>query len=380
MYRLGMLTTLPFDLTLTHVRHAHSHLMFFNWVTPIPMLLIASNVTSVAPEAVKSFKRCLFSMMAIGFAAFPFFFLYGYQSVPLGSAELPVSVILSGGVMITWYWFLKIYLTYREQSTPGLPRLFYESALLMLVVSSLGAWGVAVFQFGGAENPLIASALTHFFLSTFTEGWCVLAALGILFKYLEVRQVPVHESWLVAPIVLGVPLMFPFGMPVHLLTNQLLIAAGFGSILVAAGLILNLVVLIRNSGKTISWEWIVVLNLLGAKIIMQVGAAILPFNFWLGSHGLRILYLHIVLLGFVSLTFFSAWHSIRPHVNKSGLKFVTGSILLVLLSLLLISGMWPPDWQPGRPYSIVAWVALFPVLSAIWEGWLVIRSGRQTTR
>lgn len=377
LYRVGMLTSLPFDLTLNHVRHAHSHLMFFNWVTPVPMLLMASRVAPSTPVVIRSFKRCLYTMMAMGFTAFPFFILYGYQSVPVGSAELPFSVILSGGVMVTWYWFLTIYMKVRRYSTPGLPRLFYESALLMLVVSSLGAWGLAVFQFGDIENPLFSSALTHFFLSVFTEGWCVLAALGILYQYLNIEYVPLHESWLVAPIVLGVPLMFPFGMPVDLLTNQLLIAASFGSLLVTAGLVINLVILTRYSEASIPWWWRVVLNLLGAKILMQFGAAVLPFTFWLGDHGLRVFYLHVVLLGFVSLSFFAAWHSLRPQANKTGLKLMAGSVLLVLLSLLLISGWWPSAWQPGGLYRIVALVALFPAIAAVWEWRLIFKAPKQ---
>lgn len=377
LYRVGMLMPLPFDLALNNVRHAHSHLMFFNWVTPIPMLLIAANMVTYDPAAVKSFKRCLYTMMGVGFAAYPFFLFYGYHSVQVGSAELPFSVILSGCAMITWYWFISIYTTYRSQSRPGLPRLFYESALLMLVVSSLGAWGVAVFQFGQADNPLLSSALTHFFLSTFTEGWCVLAVFGIMYEFLDVERVPFHESWLVAPIVLGVPLMFPFGMPVDLLTNQLLITASFGALLVGVGLVANLLILTRGSKKSIPWWWMIVLNLLAAKILIQFGSAVLPFDFWVGEHGLRIFYLHIVLLGFVSLTFFSAWHSMHLSDNKTGLKLFTGSVLLVLISLLMISGFWPHEWLPGRLYQLIALIALLPALSAMWEARIVYKSIRR---
>ena len=55
----------------------------------------------------------------------------------------------------------------------------------MLVLSSFGAWGVALIQFGGIENPLYGTALTHFFLATFTEGWAVLMAVGLMYEYLK---------------------------------------------------------------------------------------------------------------------------------------------------------------------------------------------------
>jgi len=229
------------------------------------------------------------------------------------------------------------------------------------------------------DSPLILSGMTHFFLSTFTEGWCILAVIGIIYEKLDVQEVPYHiqRSWLVAPVVLGVPLMFPFGMPVHLLTNQLLIAASFGSLVVAMGLAVNLWILSRYSAESIPWWWIVVLNMLAAKILLQFGASVLPFNFWLGEHGLRVFYLHIVLLGFVSLSLFSAWHSMNLNEDKSGLKVFVSAVLLVLLSLLLISGFWPSEWQPGRLlYQIITFAALLPALSAMWE-WKIIYKSHQ---
>src|SRR5690625_7783009 len=37
LYRYGLFYPLPGDLGFANIRHAHSHLMFFNWITP-PLL------------------------------------------------------------------------------------------------------------------------------------------------------------------------------------------------------------------------------------------------------------------------------------------------------------------------------------------------------
>ncbi len=372
-YRLGLIGGLPLDLSLTNVRHAHSHLMFFNWVTPIPMIFIAGYVIQQAPGAVKSFKQCIATVLVIGFASFPFFLFNGYEPVQVGGASLPFSVILSGMVMVTWYWFCWIYLKNREKTGGGLPGMFYDASLLLLVVSSLGAWGIAVFQFSGIENPLLSTALTHFFLTVFIEGWTVLSALGIIYHTLGIHRGRLHESWLIGPIVLGVPLMFPFGISAELLTNELLITASFGAIIVTVGLAANFYQLMRSIRWPITWWWIVVLNLLAAKILIQFGAAVLPFDFLLGQHGLRVFYLHLTLLGVVSLIYFSAWHSMLTHVKKGAFKLFVLSVLILLGMLLWISGLLPATLIPGRVYEVLFIVSLFPGLFVLLEGWYLYK-------
>jgi hypothetical protein len=375
LYRFGMLYSLPADLSLSNIRHAHSHLMFFTWVTPVPMLFIAGYITNRVPEAAASFKKCLYSVLIVGFASFPFFLFYGYMPVPVGPAELPFSTILSGLAMITWYWFIRIYLKHREKSEPGIPRMFYDAGLLLLFISSLGAWGVAVYQFGDIDNPLLSTATTHFFLAVFTGGWCVLSAFGIIYQIMGISQVQFHESWLLAPIVLGVPLTFPFGMPVDLLNNQLLISAIFGAIIVVLGLAVNLYIMARQVWVTKVWWWIIALNLLGATILMLFGGAVFPFIFWIGEHGLRVFYLHVLLLGFVSITYLGAWHTLNPLLDKKAFKMVTLTILLLLAMLLLSSGLVPPAWLPAWHFQALTWISLLPAVAVLLEcvtNWKVI--------
>jgi hypothetical protein len=363
LYRWGLIGGEIFGLRLTNVRHAHSHLMFFNWVTPVPMVFIARKLLKTSPEAYQSLKWTVTAIILIGFASFPFFLLYGYHPIQLGSANLPLSVMLSGLVMIAWYWFMAIYLKYRKKLPDGLSTLFYDGALVMLFVSSLGAWGVAVAQFGNIDNNLISGALTHFFLTVFTEGWCVLAAIGIYYDLSDQNySLPFDKNWLIAPIVLGVPLMFPFGLSVDLLSDRLLWIARFGSVLVSIGLMANLFLMIRLKPASLKWVWSSVLLLFGLKTAVQFGAAILPSYLWLGEHGLRVLYLHLLLLGFVSTLFFAAFHTVNTRSSKAGIYLFLGSVFVLIATLVLISGLWPPAWQPTNVYQ---WVTVGAILPSI---------------
>jgi uncharacterized membrane protein SirB2 len=363
VYRWGLIGGDILGLRMSNVRHAHSHLMFFNWVTPVPMVFMARHLMKTAPEAYSSLKWCISVIILIGFASYPFFLIYGYQPVQIGTANLPFSVMLSGLVMIGWYWFGLIYLKYRSKADSSLSQLFYDGALVILVVSSLGAWGVAVAQFGNIDNNLVSGALTHFFLTTFTEGWCVLAAIGIFYDLSEKNDLlPFDKNWLIAPIVLGAPLMFPFGLSVDLLNESLLWTAKFGSLVVGIGLGINLWFMARALPNRNRWIWTFVLAMLVLKVTVQLAAVFLPETLWLGQHGLRVLYLHLLLLGFVSSMFFAAFHTVNNRISKAGLYLFVGSVTVLILTLVLISGLWPPAWQPKNVYQ---WVTVGAILPSI---------------
>jgi hypothetical protein len=363
VYRWGLIGGDILGLRMSNVRHAHSHLMFFNWVTPVPMVFMARHLMKTAPEAYSSLKWCISVIILIGFASYPFFLIYGYQPVQIGNANLPFSVMLSGLVMIGWYWFGLIYLRYRSKADSSLSQLFYDGVLVMLVVSSLGAWGVAVAQFGNIDNNLVSGALTHFFLTTFTEGWCVLAAIGIFYDLSEKNDLlPFDKNWLIAPIVLGAPLMFPFGLSVDLLNESLLWTAKFGSLMVGIGLGMNLWFMARALPNRNRWIWTFVLAMLVLKVTVQLAAVFLPETLWLGQHGLRVLYLHLLLLGFVSSMFFAAFHTVNNRISKAGLYLFVGSVTVLILTLVLISGLWPPAWQPTNVYQ---WVTVGAILPSI---------------
>lgn len=361
--------SLPYDLGLQDVRHAHSHLMFFCWITPVPMALITLHISKHTKTAVQKLARSTWAVLLIGLSTYPFFLIWGYRPANFGFAELPVSVILSGFIMIAWYSYIWHFIKARKDLPYSIERSFYEAALFMLALSSLGAWGVAITQFGNFENPLYGTALTHFFLSTFTEGWAVLLAVGVMYEYLKPDLPDFNHSWLVAPVVLGVPLLFPFGMSSDLLNSSLLMSSRIGAITVSAGLIANLYILTRSK-LAVLWWWRIILILFGAKILLQFAASVTPSVFWIGEHGLRIFYLHTMLLGFLTLLYFGVLHTQFTHLVKAGFKLLIFSVLLLLITLVFISGWWPSEWLPAHIFEIVALTALLPVTAAIVE-WIL---------
>jgi len=362
IYRYGFIMPLPGWLHLDNIRHAHSHLMLFNWITPPILVWMAASVIPAGNSRVAGrFKICLYAMMITGFLSWPFFLLYGYRAVPIGSASLPIAAMLSGLVMITWYWFAILYYRERRGVEKSLSVVLFDAALVSLLVSSLGAWGVSVYQFSSLESPLIAKALTSFFLSVFTEGWLMLGLLGILWSGREKPGIPVKEGWLWIPVLFGSMLIFPFSLDQSILTTPMHYSAKAGLLLIIAGLAIHLSGLMRSPFAS-SGIGRVTLLLLGLKILFLAGA-LLPTGIWPAEHGLRILYLHLVLLGFGSTGLIVAFY---PDTKKAAKWSYVASMTAVLITLGMFSGYWPRTLIPEHLVYWLAIAALLPVLPVAW--------------
>lgn len=381
LYRLGMVGWLPasIGLALDNIRHAHSHLMFFGWAVPFPLIILFNYLVSQGTQGGSGIAWMRYSVagaLVFGILSYPFFLLYGYRPVEIGSASLPLSVIFSGLVMICWYGFFWGYRKVRHLLDESASQPWFDGALVMLGVSSLGAWGVAVIQAVDPDNHLLMKGLTHFFLATFTEGWVVLILLAILVMKLRLSS----EAWKLTPsfwlgcIVIGAPLTFPYGISESLLSPMLLGVARFGGGLAAVGL-MGVSCAFWNSGKWNHKIWGWVISLLAFKAVMQLGASVVPSSFWLSDHALRVFYLHVLLLGALTLAM-AAWLQGRSRISDNYFYAIVISILAVLLSLILLTPFWPGSWGGGWIFWALVAAALLPAL-AMGTQWIAITTSQK---
>lgn len=361
-YRYGMLYPLPDSISFANIRHAHSHLMFFNWISPPVMMWMALSASeTIEGKSIQRFAICIYVMIGFGFFSYPFFLFFGYHPVPIGSSSLPLAAIISGFVMITWYWFAWLYFKERKRGDKLIYVQLFDAAIIALLISSLGAWGVSVFQFTSIDSPLVSSAMTHFFLGTFTEGWVMLGVLGIMWQKMGKTEISFQTEWLWLPILLGSMLIFPFSLNLSIITPAMHITANIGLIVIALSLSLHLYLMVKN--KLISGIiWKTVAMLIAVKILFQI-IAVLPIDIWPGEHGLRVLYLHILLLGIASVMFIEVYHHGRDEMAK---KIFLISVLLIITTLIFISGYWPVSFMVPGVYIWVAIGAFLPLIPATW--------------
>jgi len=364
LFRYGMIYTLPDALALDNIRHAHTHLMFFNWISPPVMAWMATLLYEPGQKfPLRDYQYCLYTMLFLGFLSYPFFLFFGYQPIDLGFATLPLSAIISGLIMITWYWFAILYFTHRKQRQSTTALEIFDGALVALLVSSLGAWGVSAAQFFDGINTLIPSALTYFFLNVFTEGWAVLAAIGIIWSAVVPHTSKIKTAWLYVPVLLGSMLLFPLSFSKSVITPEMLFAARAGLLLIVISLSINLVHFAKVKPLKNHFVFYSLLLFLALKILAQA-VSILPTDFWIGEHGLRILYLHLIMLGFISVTLFLFLPFTKLSIPKTTIFFVI-TVWLLLASLLLISGYWPASLAIPNSFLWIFLIATLPLIPAI---------------
>ena len=81
--------------------------------------------------------------------------------------------------------------------------------------------------------------------------------------------------------------------------------------------------------------------------------------------GLRILYLHLMLLGFVTLGLIAAAKTLWPTMPSWSPGALYGAVAVVLLALIPLTTLWPPAWHGSWTFQVAAWTSLLPVLVGV---------------
>lgn len=374
--RYGQLSGLPAGLYLVNVRHAHSHLMYFGWATPALMGLIVAWLPRLCDRPISHrFRWAMGATVIAALLAYVPFLLFGYQSAEIGDSRLPISVFAATLNVLAWYSYAILYF----KATGGVTRVralrFWDAALIFMILASFGAWGVAIVTRLGVEDPFWSLAMTHLFLDVFSEGWFVLAVLGLVYA----SHRPSSESaarWGEQLIVIGLPVLFLLAMPVNLVPGGLRAIAGIGGLLVGAGLLLTVAGVWPSVSGSVS-GWRVPLALLALKAIIGLGMVLPVSALWAQQNGLRIFYLHTLLLGFVTLGLVVAAREMWGRTAVVGQRWLVLTILMLIVSLLPLTGIWPTVLSGRWALRAAAVISLGPVLIVFFMLLSLLFGGRQ---
>lgn len=367
LMRFGMIYGYPLDLQFVNVRHSHSHLMYFGWVTPALMGLIAAWLPRITKRPLSTrFRWVMAATVVVAFLAYLAFIQYGYQVAELSGRRLPLSVMAATLNMFAWYAYAILYYRATRGVTRGRALRFWDAALIFMILASLGAWGVALVSRLGVEDPFWSLAMTHMFLDLFSEGWMVLAILGLAHAYRPPGTLTYVQErrtrWGENLIVVGLPLIFLLAMPVNLVPAGLRVIASLGGLLVVAGLLFSIWALWPASDR--SWMgWRVALALLALKSLVGLGMVFPAVALWAQRNSLRVLYLHLLLLGFVTLGLVVAAREAWGGAAVPGQRWLVVTVLFLLATLLPLTGPWPEALAGRWALQLAAWASLGPVIA-----------------
>lgn len=362
-------------LDLGNIRHAHSHLMYFGWATPALMLFISMGAARNGTPINRS-RPIVYLVLFLALLAYPPFLLWGYSSASFGTTRLPVSVIFAGLNVIGWYAFVVEYVRMRLRNPEASPQNFkvFDLAVLFLVLSTLGAWGLPVIQIMRPDNEALMSALTHLFLDTFADGWFVFGVLGLAMAATRHRANSTNNaSRILRPVyaaAIGVPFTFALAMPSTNVPALWQALSRVGTLAVGVGLILAATILwnqcnCQSPRRSRSWIWRIALGMLVAKSLAQLVVALSGDLSWTSQHGLRVLYLHLQLLGFVTLGLIATADTLWTDVSRRSAFVMASAIVLLLMTLIPLTPLFPAALRGNWVFTIASIGALFPVVGAL---------------
>jgi hypothetical protein len=272
---------------------------------------------------------------------------------------------------LAWYGFVGLYVraTWRVPRRSALR--LWDWALFFLILASLGAWGRAVLVALKITDPIWEMAMVHLFLDLFSDGWFVLALLGL--AYAAKPDVVKHASrWATRLLIIGLPTTFVLALPVDQVPALLRIVAGSGGLLMALGLLLHVRALWASE---IDRAWRVPLLFLGIKATALLGISLPSGASWAQQAGLRVSYLHWSLLGFVSLGLMAAAGDRWGVTVVRARRMMVAAVLFVLVTLIPLTHLWPATWSGRWALHLAAWATLTPLLAV-----LMIMSSRRFYR
>lgn len=358
-FRWELISSTPSAFSLSNIRHAHSHLMLMGWATPALMVCMARLWPAEGARSVdRSVALVGWVAWALALASFPAFLFFGYESVDIGPATMPIAAVLSGLAILSWYGFAAIYFgaTRGVRRTPAVR--LWDLSVGSLVVSSVGAWAIAGLMAAGVDNPLWEAATVHFFVDLFGLGWLVLGVLGLFVALADIPETTAGRTGRTL-IVIGIAFVFLVGLPRQNAPEMWLVVGSAAACVVAVGLALTTSVVWPRLKR---WPRIAV-GFLMVQIAMLAALSIPPLAEWGVANGLRILFLHVAFGGFVTVGLVVAAGRLWSNdATGSPLLWLLGMAAL-LATLIPLTGLWPTalggEWVMTSAFagSVVAVVA-----------------------
>lgn len=371
LLRFGLVMGMPaWAQNYTAIRHAHSHLMYFGWVTVGLMALIWHFLPMLTgrplPRGV-GLQMAASALLAL--LSFPAFWLNGYGVTPVGPVELPLGSMAAGLNGLVWLIFAGLYVraTWGLAKRP-LPLQLWDWAVVLLLFAFSGALGLVASIALAITNPLVQQLSLHLFLDLFGVGWFTLALLGVLWAFLGQEAVP--TGWLpTQSLALLLAPTFILGVSPALVTADMFWVAALANLAAAVLLGRHLLALWRQQR---SLPLLVRFGLLILGVHLLTALAVAWPGVWQWSAGtqLRIFFLHNFLLGWVSsalLGILLKQGRTHPLPGEQVITFVWSSAVVTMIVALLGVGFLQFNPVPAVTWLwLAAWSSIPLAAVALW--------------
>lgn len=324
--------------------HGHSHFAFAGWVTHTLMVLLIHHLNqSGNSDYFRKYRIYLIANLITAYGMLISFPLQGYG---------PVAILFSTLSIFAGYFFAIAYWKDLSQTaSQPITRILFKSALVCNTLSSIGPFYLAYMMATRTFDQTYYLSSIYFYLHFQYNGWFMMVILGLVFAridhIMDIRPVLKKIGWLFILTCLPTYLLSVLWLPIPSCIYWLVVVAAFAQ-LYALGSGIRIFYIYRKlihpcfplPGRTLLLLSAVAFT---CKILLQLGSTIPSLSHL--SYGFRpiiIGYLHLVLLGFVSLFLIGYLLTVKLVNNQpvllTGIKIFTTGIILNE-TLLMIQGV-----------------------------------------
>ncbi len=332
------------NIKLKNILHTHSHVALLGWVYTA---IFVGIIDVFLKKQYKDFKAVFYFTQVTVLGMLISFPIQGYGVFSISFSTL----FLFASYWFIWLVFKKI----EDKDKHLISTKFLKAGLWYLIISSIGPWALGpVMAMGYKHQPLYHNTI-YFFLHFLYNGFIVMIIMSFIYRIIEKesKNTPHYGKWTYRLLQLSI-------IPSYLLSTYwtfditwVHIIGGVSAILLFTSLFPFVIDSRRFLSKTNNNKWIkysfsIAIFSYIIKLIFQLISAIpnLAPVIYTNRMFLIIGYLHLVLLGFVSL-FFITWFVMRKLFNfdnilsKSGIvMFVLGIILSEIMLFYQGSTQW----------------------------------------
>lgn len=316
----------PLPLNYKNLLHGHSHFAFGGWVLPILLVLVVKMFPVLSEQVAYRHWRNISAMLMLSaygmLVAFP---LQGYKAVSISFSTLSVAA--------TFYLAVVVWKALKHWKTTASVQ-FLRAGLFYLVLSAAGPFATGPLIATGQQGEPVYYNAIYFYLHFQYNGWFTFAVLALLYTLLEKEKRPAYGA--------SVFRLFHYScLPAYALsvlwTQPSLVFNLVGGLAASAQLVGIYFLLKDLEPLRLKKDRVVPLFRLAVgafvlKCVLQLAsAAPLVARLAYQHRNFVIAYLHLVLLGFISLAAFAAilkaYHLQAGRVMKTAL----GGFLFALL-------------------------------------------------
>jgi len=334
--------SLPF-IDQSHLLHGHSHFAFTGWITHALMVLLIAFMAAQKGDAVLRKYRWIIN--ANLFTAYGMLISFPLQGYGLFSIIFSTLSVVVSYVFVVMYWKDLNSLPQKQVSC-----WWIKAALFFNVLSSAGTFALAFMMVTKSMHQTWYLTSVYFYLHFQYNGWFLFACLGLATDKL-LSNVPFKVLkkifWLFAGACLPAYLLSALWLPMPTWLYILVVLAAFsqvaGWIFIIQEIKKQMKFIKVSLNRTVQWLLLFSSIAFSIKLLLQLGSTIPSLStLAFGFHPIVIGYLHLVLLGVITL--FLLGYLINEKLillnskTFAGIKIFTAGIIINEV-LLMTQGM-----------------------------------------